>query len=161
VPSATSRTIDTDMYSASPELYIVDLYSVESEDKQRKATPFLQTIKPHGPQGEIVRLESTFNDSTMVSAINLQWFQQVEHHLKSLRRSNQILCMANGQLIPSTRAWTGDVTIGGVSHKGTFEVFDSNGAWVVLSSKPLLQTCRSSKWSITMNTTLAHKHDRP
>jgi hypothetical protein len=46
--------------------------------------------------------------------------------------------MADRHLIPSAGTWTGEVTVGDVSHKGIFEVFDSNGAWVALFRKTLL-----------------------
>ncbi|KAF8228480.1 hypothetical protein L208DRAFT_1189640, partial [Tricholoma matsutake] len=121
------------------ESQIVDLYSMESEDEQGKTTPFLNTIKLHGPQGEIIRLKSTFDDSAMVNAIDLQAFQDVKHCLKFLGRSNHILCMADGRLVHSTGVWSGDVTVSDVSHRGTFEVFSSSGAWSALFGKPLLR----------------------
>jgi RNase H-like domain found in reverse transcriptase/Reverse transcriptase (RNA-dependent DNA polymerase) len=127
------------MYSASPESQIVDLYSMESEDEQGKTTPFLNTIKLHGPQGEIIRLNSTFDDGAMVNAIDLQAYQDVKHRLKPLGRSNRILRMADGRLVPSIGVWSGDVTVGDVSHRGTFEVFNSSGAWSALFGKPLLR----------------------
>jgi hypothetical protein len=49
------------------------------------------------------------------------------------------MCMADGRLVPSAGAWTGSVTAGDVSHRGTFKIFDSNGAWSVLFGKPLLK----------------------
>jgi hypothetical protein len=75
---------------------------MESEDEQGKTTPFLNTIKLHSPQGEIIRLKSTFDDGTMVNVIDLQAFQDVKHCLKPLKRSNRILHMADGRLVPST-----------------------------------------------------------
>jgi hypothetical protein len=41
--------------------------------------------------------------------------------------------------VPSKGVWSGTVTVGGVSKEGTFEVFDSNGAWFALIRKPLLK----------------------
>jgi len=75
----------------------------------------------------------------MVSAVDLKSFQQVKHRLKPLVRSNCILRMADGRLVPSAGVWNGEVSVGNVSHNGTFEVFDSNGAWSVLFGKPLLK----------------------
>jgi hypothetical protein len=75
----------------------------------------------------------------MVSAVDLKSFQQVKHCLKTLVRSNCILRMADGRLVPSAGVWNGEVSVGNVSHNGTFEVFDSNGAWSVLFEKPLLK----------------------
>ena len=75
----------------------------------------------------------------MVSAVDLKSFQQVKHHLKPLVRSNCILRMADGRLVPSAGVWNGEVSVGNISHNGTFEVFDSNRAWLVLFGKPLLK----------------------
>ena len=47
--------------------------------------------------------------------------------------------MADGRCIPSLGLWTGKVTAKGVSREGTFEVFNSNGAWAMLFGKPLLK----------------------
>ena len=122
-----------------PHMNIVNLYSMKSEDDQKRTTPFQHTIELHGPQGEIVRKKSTFDDGAMVSAVDLKSFQQVKHRLKPLVRSNCMLRMADGQLVPSAGVWNGEVSVGNVSHNGTFEVFDSNGAWSVLFGKPLLK----------------------
>jgi hypothetical protein len=113
---------------------------MESNDEETRATPFHYTIQLHGPQGEIVRLDSTFDDRAMINTVDLQTFHTVKHCLETLRKSKQIMCMADGRrLVPSAGAWTGNVTAGNISHMGTFEVFDSNGAWAVLFGKPLLK----------------------
>jgi hypothetical protein len=41
--------------------------------------------------------------------------------------------------VPLKGVWSRTVTVGGVSKEGTFEVFDSNGAWSALFRKPLLK----------------------
>ncbi|KAF8228766.1 hypothetical protein L208DRAFT_1130319, partial [Tricholoma matsutake] len=120
------------------ESHIVDLCSMESDNKETRTIPFQHTVKLHGPRGEIVRLNSTFDDGAMMNGVNLQMFQTVKHCLEILRKSNCIMCMADSRLVPSA-GWTGSVTAGDVSHGGTFEVFDSNGAWSVLFGKPLLK----------------------
>jgi hypothetical protein len=51
--------------------------------------------------------------------------------------------MADGRLIPSTGIWNGEVMVRNTVHHGTFEVFDSNEAWVVLFEKPLLKTFKA------------------
>lgn len=122
-----------------PHRNIVNLYSMQSDNDQKRTTPFQHTIELHGLQGEIVRKKSTFDDGAMVSAVDLKSFQQVKHHLKPLVRSNCILRMVDGQLVPSAGVWNGEVSVGNVSHNGTFKVFDSNGAWLVLFGKPLLK----------------------
>lgn len=48
--------------------------------------------------------------------------------------------MVDSQLVPSMGVLSGEVTVGGVSKEGTFEVFDSNGAWFALFRKLLLKT---------------------
>jgi hypothetical protein len=117
---------------------IVDLYSMEGEANYKKTVPFQHTIELYGPQGEILWLKSTFDDGAMVNAIDLWWFQRIKHCLKHLEQSNQTLRMADGQLVPSSGIWNGKVTVGNTSLSGTFEVFDSNGAWIALFGKPLL-----------------------
>jgi hypothetical protein len=77
-------------------LNIVDLYSMQSEDNQKNAVPFQHMIKLHGPQGEIICLKSTFDDGAMVNVVDLKSFQKVQHHLKPLEWSNQVLHMADG-----------------------------------------------------------------
>ena len=47
--------------------------------------------------------------------------------------------MADGTRVPSQGRWSGDVTLGGRSVKGSFEVFPSGGGWSLLFGKPLLE----------------------
>ena len=130
---------DTNMYLAKAQSIIVDLYGMESEDEQRNSQPFLHTIELHGPQGEIVRIKSTFDDGAMVNAVDLSVYQKSEHRLKPLDKSNRILRMADGRLVPSAGIWNGEVTVGNITWGDTFEVFDSKGAWLALFGKPLLK----------------------
>jgi hypothetical protein len=116
---------------------------MQNEDKHERTVPFQHRIKLHGPQGEIVWLKSTFDNGAMVNAVDLESFQQVQHRLTPLGKSDQILHMVDGRLVPSAGIWNGEVTVGNTSHGGTFEVFDSNGAWVVLFGKPLLKTFKA------------------
>jgi hypothetical protein len=139
-PAVVEVIPDTTMYPAQPESTTIDLYCTESnDDKQKQTTPFQHTIKLQGLRGEVIRPKCTFDDGAMVNAINLKSFQNIKHRLENLRRSNRTLCMADGRLAPSTGTWTGEVTLGNTSHTGTFEVFNSNGDWVALLRKPLLQ----------------------
>ena len=71
----------------------------------------------------------------MVNTVDLKSLQQVKHHLNSLAKSDQILHMADGQLVPSAGIWNGEVTVGNTTHGGTFEVFDSNGAWAAFTKR--------------------------
>jgi hypothetical protein len=130
---------DTDMYSVPTNSITVDLYCMDSKDERHKTVPFQYNIELHGPQGEIVRVKSTFDDGAMVNAIDLQWFGKIKHRLKTLRKSEYVLRMADGRLVASEGAWTGEVTVNNMSHEGTFQVFDSSGAWSALFGKPLLK----------------------
>jgi hypothetical protein len=112
---------------------------MESNDEEIRAIPFQHRIMFHGPQGEIVRLNSTFDNGAMVNTVDLHTFQTIKHHLNTPEKSNHIMCMADGRLVPSAGVWTGSVTAGDISHEGTFKIFDSNGAWSVLFRKPLLK----------------------
>src|ERR1700683_4999816 len=47
--------------------------------------------------------------------------------------------MANGTCVPSQGCWSGDVSLGGRTVKGSFEVFPSGGGWSLLFGKPLLE----------------------
>jgi hypothetical protein len=51
--------------------------------------------------------------------------------------------MVDGRLITLTGAWEGTITVAGMSRQGTFEVFDSRGAWALLFGKLLLQTFKA------------------
>jgi hypothetical protein len=84
-------------------------------------------------------LTSTFDDGAMASTVDLKTFQNIKHHHDPLQKSNCILCMADGLLVPSMGVWNGRITVDEVSHTGTFEVIDSNGAWSALFGKPLLK----------------------
>ena len=46
--------------------------------------------------------------------------------------------MADDWQIPSVGVWKGKITVKGMEQKATFEVFKSNGTWVMLFGKPLL-----------------------
>jgi hypothetical protein len=139
LPASVVVIPDTNMYLAKAQSIIVDLYGVESEDEQRNSQPFLHTIELRGPQGEIVRIKSTFDDGAMVNAIDLSVYQKSKHRLKPLDKSNRILRMADSRLVPSAGIWNGEVTVGNITQEDTFEVFDSKGAWLALFGKPLLK----------------------
>jgi hypothetical protein len=139
LPTDVNSKPDTTMYPAQAESHIVDLYCMESNDEETRTIPFQYMVKLHRPWGEIVRLNGTFDDGAMVNTVDLQAFQTVKHHLKTLEKSNCIMHMADGRLVPSAGAWTGSITAEEVSHTGTFKVFNSNRAWSVLFGKPLLK----------------------
>ena len=62
-----------------------------------------------------------------------------KNQLSTLEPSARILKMADGRLVPSLGTLKGQVTVKGVNHHSTFEVFNSNGAWALLFRKPLLE----------------------
>jgi transposase InsO family protein len=139
-PSTSVEAVpNTNMYSVPTNAILIDLYCMESKDGQNRTVPFQYTIELHGPQGEIVRVKSTFDDGAMVNAIDLRWFERIKHRLKTLEKSNHLLRMADGRLVASEGIWNGKITINNISHEGTFQVFDSNGAWSALFGKPLLK----------------------
>ena len=99
-------TLDMDMYLAHSESIVIDLYCLGSKDEQWNSVPFQHTIKLNSPKGEVVQLKSTFNDGAMTSAVDLQTFQNIKHHLDPLQRLNHILRMADGRLVPSMGSGT-------------------------------------------------------
>ncbi|KAJ7143061.1 hypothetical protein C8R44DRAFT_924855, partial [Mycena epipterygia] len=126
------------MYNHQFEIHILDLYGV-SDSGETKTVPFVHNISLMGPRGEVVRMRSVFDDGAMVSAIDRRVYNQIRHRLSPLGPSSRILRMADGRLLPSIGTWTGDVNVDGLTRVGTFEVFDSGGAWALLFGKPLLE----------------------
>jgi hypothetical protein len=109
-------TLNTDMYLVHSESSIIDLYCLDNKDEQWNSVAFQYALKLNSPKGEVVRLKSTFNDSAMASTVDLKAFQSIKHHLDPLQKSNRILCMADGRLVPSTGVWNRRITIDKVSH---------------------------------------------
>ncbi|KAF8198661.1 hypothetical protein K438DRAFT_1583890, partial [Mycena galopus ATCC 62051] len=128
------------MYLKCSSTEIFDLYGVGGEaGGEKNSVPFVQNVQLGGPQGEIVRMRGVVDDGAMVSAIDSKVYERVKHRLAGLGRSARVLRMADGRLTPSIGTWTGDVTLGGKTHRGRFEIFDSRGAWALLFGKPLLE----------------------
>ncbi|CAA7271056.1 unnamed protein product [Cyclocybe aegerita] len=80
-----------------------------------------------------------FDDGAMVNAIDAGVFEQVKNRLSVLEVSGKLLRMADGRIVPSVGVWQGMVSVGKAQHTGTFEVFDSGKAWVLLFGKLLLE----------------------
>ncbi|KAF7373139.1 p-loop containing nucleoside triphosphate hydrolase protein [Mycena sanguinolenta] len=140
IPVVDEVIPDTSMYSKCSSIEIFDLYGVGGEAREEKnSVPFIQNVQLGGPQGEIVRMRGVVDDGAMVSAIDSKAYERVKHRLAGLEKSARVLRMADGRLTPSTGTWTGDVTLGGKTHQGCFEIFDSRGAWALLFGKPLLE----------------------
>jgi hypothetical protein len=122
---------------------IAAIYTVTTESGKsllEESDPFIHCVELEGPKGEIVRLRGVFDDGSSINAIDLKVFATIKHRLSELRKSNRILRMANGLLIPSHGTWIGIIQVGGVSMKGAFEIFPSSGSWALLFGKPLLKT---------------------
>jgi hypothetical protein len=52
--------------------------------------------------------------------------------------------MVNRTIIPSQAVWRGTMVLGGMSFKGEFEVFDSNGGCAFLFGKPLMRAAHAT-----------------
>jgi len=123
---------------------IIDLYAVGGEDNtwvslKEKEVPFLHWLRLHGPQGEVIRVNTLFDGGAMVGAMCSSVFKKVKHCLHGQTRpSGQLLCMANSVVIQSQAVWKGMLELNGVHADGEFEVFDSGRGWTFLFGKPLL-----------------------
>lgn len=97
-------------------------------------------IWPHGPQGEVARVNALFDGGAMVGAICSSIFDKVKHCLHGQAKpSSRLLQMANGIVIQSQAVWKGTLELKGICMEGEFEVFDSGGGWTFLFRKPLLR----------------------
>jgi hypothetical protein len=127
------------MYNAAENISVFDLYEVGSLKEGEVSLPFVQRVELSGPKGEIVRFRSVFDDGALVNAIDETLYITLKSRLAALTPSEKILRMADGRRVPSVGVWKGRVTVKGTSREGTFEIFNSNGAWAMLFGKPLLK----------------------
>ena len=131
---------DTDnMYSKLDNTNVFDLYEVGSMQEGEASLPFVHGVELSGPKGEIVRFRSVFDDGALVNAIDEILYRALKGRLVALTPSERILRVADGRLIPSVGVWKGTVTVKGINREGSFEIFNSNGAWGMLFGKPLLK----------------------
>ena len=128
------------MYIETENAIVFDLYEVGSLREEEASLPFVHGVELAGPRGEVVRFRSVFDDGALVNAIDEPLYQTLKGRLAALAPSRKILRMADGRLVPSAGVWKGRVTIKGIGHESTFEIFNSNGAWAMLFGKPLLRT---------------------
>ncbi|THH15436.1 hypothetical protein EW146_g5032 [Bondarzewia mesenterica] len=120
---------------------IIDLYTVADPNSPNKqCTLFVHEISLDGPNGEVVRMHSLFDDGAMVGAMCSTIFAKIKHCLSGWGHSTKRLRMANGTVIKSEARWQGTIQLGSVRAKGEFEVFNSGGGWSFLFRKPLLIT---------------------
>ena len=132
---------DTDnMYSTAQNPNVFDLYEVGTLQQGEVSLPFVHGVELSGPKGEIVRFRSVFDDGALVNAIDETLYLALKNRLSALTPSGRILRMADGRRVPSVGVWKGTVTVKGINHEGSFEIFKSNGAWGMLFGKPLLKT---------------------
>ena len=122
---------------------IAKIYTVATESGKyllEESDPFIHGVALQGPKGEVVRLRGVFDDGPTINAIDSKIFALIKHRLSRPKKSDHILRMANGILVPSGGTWIGIITVGGVSIEGAFEIFPSGNSWALLFGKPLLQT---------------------
>ena len=122
------------------ESNIVDLYAVgaKTDEKRENTTkPFIHQIRLHGPQGEIIRTWATFDEGALMEAMSTATFEKAKHRMGKLKPSSLLLRMANGTVVKSLGRWEGDIEVEGSRIEGSFEVFDSLGAWDFLLGKRL------------------------
>ncbi|KAF8878603.1 hypothetical protein BD779DRAFT_1447532, partial [Infundibulicybe gibba] len=110
---------------------------------RKKAVPFVHGVELGGPNGEVVRIRSVFDDGAMVNALDSKLYETIKGRLAAPGPSARVLRMADGRLVSSVGAWEGVVAAQGVKGRGIFEIFDSGGAWGLLFGKPLLQAFRA------------------
>ncbi|KAF8871403.1 hypothetical protein BD779DRAFT_1680441 [Infundibulicybe gibba] len=130
------------MYSVPTNTFTLDLYTVDSTVR-KNSVPFVHGVELEGPNGEIVRIRSVFDDGAMVNAIDKKLHTKIKERLTMAKPSSKVLRMADGRLVPSAGIWEGGVTVAGVKNQGRFEIFDSGGAWGLLFGKPLLQAFKA------------------
>lgn len=138
--SGEGSTVDasTGLYVPEGAQAIFDLYRVGYGEESVRSVPFVHTVCLMGPRGEVVRIRSVFDDGAMLNAIDAGVFEMVKGRLAGMMESSKILRMADGRLVQSQGMWIGEVEVEGLRRSGSFEVFDSGGAWSLLFGKPLL-----------------------
>ncbi|KAJ7071901.1 hypothetical protein B0H15DRAFT_793145, partial [Mycena belliarum] len=137
-PQVRSPTL-TPMYTATPESQVIDLYAVGIEESKRASVPFICGIQIEGPRGERVRVRALEDGGALVNAMCTALYEAVRHRIGELERSQKILRMANGALVPSIGSWVGFIGFGRARVRARFEVFPSGGSWSFLFGKPLLE----------------------
>ncbi|KAJ6463877.1 hypothetical protein C8R45DRAFT_789350, partial [Mycena sanguinolenta] len=119
---------------------LVDLYTVDACERQKKNTVFMHWLSFAGPRGERVRANATWDTGADAGAMNKQWYLQRAKRLGELGVPKRVMRMADGTRVPTFGQWIGEVDVEGVSILGVFDVFESGGGWDVLFGKPLMAT---------------------
>ena len=97
--------------------------------------PFIHQIRIQGPQGEVVRVWATFDEGALMEAMSTETFEKAKHRMGALAPSSLLLRMANGTIVRSLGRWEGKIEVEDICVQGSFEVFDSLGAWDFLLGK--------------------------
>lgn len=139
---SSNNVQNTDVVHSAKEQDTISLYSVRDESNKDK--PFAHDITIVGAKGESIKVRAVFDDGAMVAAMCEATFNRIQHKLDGWTASECRLRMANGAMVKSRVRWKGTISIKGVSIKGEFEVFDSNGGWTFLLGKPQLRKFRAS-----------------
>ena len=122
----------------------VDLCVIGGIPSEEEPTnPFVHPVELRGEAGGMVKIEGLFDDGAMVNSISEKIFALVKDALGELAASEKALRMADGTIVPSRGRWSGEVTLGGQTANGSFEVFPSGGGWSLLFGKPLLRTFKA------------------
>jgi hypothetical protein len=98
----------------------------------------MQWVALQGPQGEVNRVLGLFDTGCQVGALDKTYYERAVKRMGKLTAPTKRLRMADGTLVDTYGTWGGTTTVGGVSIKGEFDVFDSHGGWTILFGKPLL-----------------------
>ena len=104
----------TNLYVPHSEKAIFDLYCVGYGEGSAKSVLFMHTVCLMGPRGEVVWIQSVFDDGVMLNAIDAGVFERVKGRLNELTASLKILRMADGHLVPSLGVWTVEVEVKGL-----------------------------------------------
>ena len=123
--------------------------------KAKEEVPFKHTLQLLGPKGEVVRVSALFDGAAMVGAMCQSVFKKIKHRLEGWKKSERLLRMANGVLVPSQAVWKGVMWLGGIEMEGSFEVFDSGGNWAFLLGKPLLRRFNAEQ-DFSSDTVIVH-----
>ena len=84
------------MYNEMMNSNIFDLYEVGNLREEDRSLPFVHGVELAGPNGEVVRFRSMFDDGASVNAIDKTLYQTLKGRLMALMPSQTILRMADG-----------------------------------------------------------------
>jgi hypothetical protein len=122
----------------------VDLCVIGGTPSEEEPTnPFVHPVELRGEAGDMVKIDGLFNDGAMVNSICEKIFALMKYALGELAASKKALRMADGTIVPSQGRWSGEVSLGGQTANGSFEIFPSGGGWLLLFGKPLLRTFKA------------------